>query len=132
MARHRGSFSGLANSVFFVFGRGFLSPIHGRSLNFKFFRRQPLRELSPKNAESVWTDFTKSRVARFSVVQYTKTWIIYHNATKHTKWPENGPTGQKIYQHLPSQDPPNFTQRGIFGLKTYHLASLLYMEARRK
>jgi hypothetical protein len=28
------------------------------------------------------------------------------------------------YQHLPSQDPPKFTQIVIFGLKTNHLATL--------
>jgi hypothetical protein len=31
----------------------------------------------------------------------------------------------KIYQHLPLQDRPKFTQIGIFGLKTNHLATLL-------
>jgi hypothetical protein len=31
----------------------------------------------------------------------------------------------KIYQHLPLQDPPKFTQIWIFGLKTNHLATLL-------
>jgi hypothetical protein len=31
----------------------------------------------------------------------------------------------KIYQHLPLQDPPKFTQNGIFGLKIYHLATLV-------
>jgi hypothetical protein len=30
-----------------------------------------------------------------------------------------------MYQHLPLQDPPKFTQNGIFGLKIYHLATLL-------
>jgi hypothetical protein len=29
----------------------------------------------------------------------------------------------KIDQHFPLQDPPKFTQIGIFGLKTYHLAT---------
>jgi hypothetical protein len=31
----------------------------------------------------------------------------------------------KIYQHLLLQDPRKFTQIGIFGLKIYHLATLL-------
>jgi hypothetical protein len=31
----------------------------------------------------------------------------------------------KIYQHLPLQDPPTLTQIAIFGLKIYHLATLL-------
>jgi hypothetical protein len=30
----------------------------------------------------------------------------------------------KIYQPLPLQDPPKFTQILIFGLKIYHLATL--------
>jgi hypothetical protein len=29
-----------------------------------------------------------------------------------------------MYQHHPLQDPPKFTQIGIFGLKIYHLATL--------
>jgi hypothetical protein len=33
------------------------------------------------------------------------------------------PNGHKIYQHLPLQDPPKFTQIGIFGLKKKHLAT---------
>jgi hypothetical protein len=37
----------------------------------------------------------------------------------------NGPSFHKIYPHLPLQDPPKFTQTGIFGLKTNHLATLL-------
>jgi hypothetical protein len=53
-------------------------------------------------------------------------------ATKYTEWPQNIPNGPKlyqmavhkihqmaikIYQHLPLQDPPKFTQIVIFGLK---------------
>jgi hypothetical protein len=52
---------------------------------------------------------------------------------KYTKWPwniPNGheiciPNGHKIYQHLPLQKPPKFTQILIFGLKLYHLATLV-------
>jgi hypothetical protein len=29
-----------------------------------------------------------------------------------------------MYQHLPLQDPPKFTQNGIFGVKLCHLAAL--------
>jgi hypothetical protein len=39
---------------------------------------------------------------------------ISQMATKYTKWTENLPKGHKIYQHLPLQDPPKFTQIGIF------------------
>jgi hypothetical protein len=34
------------------------------------------------------------------------------------------PNGHKMYQHLSLQDPPKFTQIGIFGLKMYNLATL--------
>jgi hypothetical protein len=36
----------------------------------------------------------------------------------------NIPNGHKIYQHFPFQGPPKFTQIGIFGFKTNHLATL--------
>jgi hypothetical protein len=48
---------------------------------------------------------------------------IYLITIKYTKWPQNVPNavnrlnGHIIYQHLPMQDPPKFTQIGIFGLK---------------
>jgi hypothetical protein len=45
-------------------------------------------------------------------------------ATKFTEWLQNISNGRKIYQHLQLQDPPKFTQIGIFGLKVYHLATL--------
>jgi hypothetical protein len=38
---------------------------------------------------------------------------------------QNIPNGHKIYQHIQLQDPPKFTQIGIFRLKIYHLATLL-------
>jgi hypothetical protein len=36
----------------------------------------------------------------------------------------NIPNGHKIYSHLSWQDPPKFTQIGIFGFKIYHLTTL--------
>jgi hypothetical protein len=69
------------------------------------------------------------RVARFFVVQYGENvpndHEIYHSAIKYTKWAENLPNGLEIYQNLPLQEPPKFTQIGIFVLKTNHLATLL-------
>jgi hypothetical protein len=44
---------------------------------------------------------------------------------KYNKGPLNGPSVHKIYEHLPLQDHPKFTQIWIFGLKTNHLATLL-------
>jgi hypothetical protein len=41
---------------------------------------------------------------------------------QHTKTGENTPNGHK---NIPLQDPPKFTQIRIFGLKIYHLATLL-------
>jgi hypothetical protein len=34
------------------------------------------------------------------------------------------PNGHKIYQQISTEGPPKFTQIGIFGLKTNHLATL--------
>jgi hypothetical protein len=38
---------------------------------------------------------------------------------KYTNWSKSRPNGHKVYQHHPLQDPPKFTQIGIFGLKMY-------------
>jgi hypothetical protein len=46
-------------------------------------------------------------------------------ATKYTKWPKNRPNGYKMYQQRPLQEPLKFSQIGIFGLKIYHLATLV-------
>jgi hypothetical protein len=66
------------------------------------------------------------RVARFFSTQYTKTGKDIPNYQKITKRLYNIqiPKWHKIYQHFPFQDPSKFTQFGIFGLKTYHLATL--------
>jgi hypothetical protein len=45
---------------------------------------------------------------------------IYQMARKLTEWSKN--TYTNIY--IPLQDPPKFTQIGIFGLKMHHLATL--------
>jgi DNA modification methylase len=47
-------------------------------------------------------------------------------AAKYAKWPQNRPSGRKVYQLLPWQVPPKFTQIWIFGLKICHLATLLW------
>jgi hypothetical protein len=76
-------------------------------------------------------DIAMTKVARLCVAQFTKTGEIYqmttkicHNAIKYTAWSENGPNGHKIYQNLPLQVLPKFTQIWIFGLKTNYLATL--------
>jgi hypothetical protein len=64
------------------------------------------------------------------LLKLTKTGKIYQITVKYTKKPKNMPDGQKIYrpnghkiyQHLPSQGRPKFTQIGIFGSKTNYLA----------
>jgi hypothetical protein len=47
-------------------------------------------------------------------------------ATKYTKWPQNRPFGHKIYQHLPLQGPPKFTQNWDFWF--CHLATLHFKD----
>jgi hypothetical protein len=73
----------------------------------------------------------QSRVARFFLIQtyqigknITNDHKLYQMALNYTKWPYNIPNGHKIYPHLPFKGPPKFTQIGIFGLKTNHLATL--------
>jgi hypothetical protein len=68
-----------------------------------------------------------SRVARFFLVQHTKTGKnvpnyhkIYQMSIKYTKW-----LYVKIDQHIPLQDSPKTTQIWIFGLKVYDLATLV-------
>jgi hypothetical protein len=46
-------------------------------------------------------------------------------AMKYPNWLKYFPNGQKIYQHLSLQDTPRFTKIGIFGLKIYHLATVV-------
>jgi hypothetical protein len=43
---------------------------------------------------------------------------------KDTKLLLDGSNGHELNQLDPMQDPPKFTQFGIFGLKTCHLATL--------
>jgi hypothetical protein len=100
-----------------------------------------------KNARHFWraknapliADLGRPRVARFFLVQLTKTrknirtcHKIYQVATKYTKLPQNIPNGRKIDQMdikytdiFQLQYPPKFTQRGIFGFKMCHLTTLV-------
>jgi hypothetical protein len=62
-----------------------------------------------------WHDMP--RVARFFFVQNTKTGKIYQISTDYTNCPWNLTKDRKmdqvsinLYQHLPLQDPPKFTQ----------------------
>jgi hypothetical protein len=38
---------------------------------------------------------------------------------------QNIPNGHTIYQHVPFQGPPKYTQIGIFGMQIFHLATLM-------
>jgi hypothetical protein len=58
------------------------------------------------------------RVARLFLVQHNKTGKMYQMTIKYI------PNGHKK-QHFPLKDPPKFTQIGTFGLKIYHLATLV-------
>jgi hypothetical protein len=82
----------------------------------------------PIKALRLWaiSSLLEIRVARFFLVQHTKTGKIYQIITTFTKWL----LSVKIYQHLRLQDPPKFTQIWIFGLKIYHLATLLEIKYR--
>jgi hypothetical protein len=46
---------------------------------------------------------------------------MYQMAVKSTKWP-------LIYPHFPFLGPPRYTQIGTFGMKIYHLATLIAIE----
>jgi hypothetical protein len=46
-------------------------------------------------------------------------------AVTYSKW-------HNIYQHLPLQHPPKFTETWIFGFKIYHLATLAQREKKRR
>jgi hypothetical protein len=63
-----------------------------------------------------------SRVGRFF---YTKLPLNFQMAIKYTKWPEYIPNVHRIYQAFLFKGPPKFTQIRIFGLKIYHLATLV-------
>jgi hypothetical protein len=57
--------------------------------------------------------YTHTQTGKINIPMTIK--YVYQTVTKL-------PNGHKIYQHLPSQDPPKCAQ--IFGLKIYHLATL--------
>jgi hypothetical protein len=60
--------------------------------------------------------------SRYKIPKRTK---LYQKALKYTIWPWSRQDGPKNTQHLPLQDLPKFTQIRIFGLKIYHLATLV-------
>jgi hypothetical protein len=59
------------------------------------------------------------------LVQHTKTGKNIPNGYKIYQMDANVPNDQKIYQHLPLKPTQKFTQIWIFGLKIYHLATLI-------
>jgi hypothetical protein len=98
--------------------------------NVKKFWFNYERQRGTEKAFQVFVEIGKnvldSRVARFFVVKTYQNGKIYlyQTAINYIKWPLNFPNGHKIYQPLSLQGPPNFNQNGIFGLKTYQLATL--------
>jgi hypothetical protein len=46
-------------------------------------------------------------------------------AVQYTKSQYKIQNGHKLYQNLPLQSPPKFNQIGNFGLKKYHLATMV-------
>jgi hypothetical protein len=91
-------------------------------------RRQPKKLLRKFNA------VVSTRVARlFSCHNVPKRKKMYRFATKLP----NGrnryiPNVLRIYQPFPFQGPPKFTPIGIFGLKIYHLATLVSAKQKQK
>jgi hypothetical protein len=73
--------------------------------------------------ESGLPDFSWSKHTKWGK-NITNDHKLYQTAMNDTKWPWNIPNGHKIYQHLPFKGPSKFTQIGIYGLKTNHLATL--------
>jgi hypothetical protein len=61
----------------------------------------------------------------FSWYKVPKGGEIYQMAIEYFQWLQNRPNGHKDYQDFQLLDPPKFTQIGIFGSKTNHLATLL-------
>jgi hypothetical protein len=57
---------------------------------------------------------------------YTMTIKYTKMAIKHAKWLQNTYTKWTKNQHLPLLDPPKLTQILIFGLKIYHLTTLIF------
>jgi hypothetical protein len=65
------------------------------------------------------------RVARFFLVQLTKSGKMYPLTKNTPNGRKTDQTAHLIYQRLPFRDPPKFTQIGVFGFKiVYHLATL--------
>jgi hypothetical protein len=60
----------------------------------------------------------------FSLSKHTNQEKMYQMTTTFTKRPQNTPNSRKIYQHFPYKGPPKYTQIGIFGTKTNHLATM--------
>jgi hypothetical protein len=75
------------------------------------------------NNHKIYKITTKCAKLPQNIQNYHK---IYKITTKYTKLPQNIQIGHKICQHLPLQHPPKFTQIGIFGSKTCHLATLFF------
>jgi hypothetical protein len=71
--------------------------------------------------------FVQIRVARFFLVQHTKTGKIYQITTKYTKWSQNIPNDRKIDQMAIqyTKSLKNVTQIRNLGLKNCHLAILV-------
>jgi hypothetical protein len=51
---------------------------------------------------------------------------------KYPNFQSHIPNGHKMYQHFPIEGPQKFTQIGIFGLKTKHLATMNSQRLRNK
>jgi hypothetical protein len=81
--------------------------------------------------ERVYEIYSKRQGCQIFLVTTYQNWGIYNKLPHNIPNVQNIPIGRKIdnvhkiCKCLPLQDPPKFTQIGIFGLKMYHLATLV-------
>jgi hypothetical protein len=65
--------------------------------------------LISKSGQTNVLSFISAGLPDITWYNITKTGKIYQLTIKYTKWPQNIPTGRKIYQHILFQDPPKFS-----------------------
>jgi hypothetical protein len=92
-----------------------------------FVRKKSLKEIIFENALGPGLpDFSCYNIPKWGkIYQICNQEICIPNVHKIWQMAVNIPSVHKLYQHLLLQDPPKFTQIWIFGLKIYHLATLL-------
>jgi hypothetical protein len=80
------------------------------NVSFPFFRKKRFQSL---HTNPGLPDFSLHSIPKRGKIMCQKT-INYTKWQKLYQMAVDRPNGHKIYQHLPLQDPPKFTQIGIF------------------